>query len=457
MDATYRAFLESKAPRSAETGVDDVTISDRLFPFQADATRFALRRGRAGLFLSTGLGKTICELEWCTHALKAANGKALLLTPLAVAWQIEAEAKRFGYDARVIRDQSDARDGINICNYDRLDKLDPDEFSVVALDESSAIKAAYGKTTALLTEAFASHRFKLSATATPAPNDHMELGTQAEFLSIMSYQEMLSRWFINDTSTASQSWRLKGHAVSDFWDWVASWARVAALPSDLGYSDDGFILPRMHVHRHKVGGVNVKAREGELFAISSSATGIYDVKRQTAGARADAAAALVNADREAWVVWCDTDKEADELLARIPDAVEVRGSHSIEKKEERIRAFVSGEARVIISKPSMLGWGLNFQHCANMVFVGRTFSFEAYFQAVRRCWRFGQKREVNVHLVIAEGEDAIGRVLARKEADHAAMRAAMSAAMRRAMGRAANVKTAYVPTHSGRLPTWLAK
>jgi len=454
MSNEYAAFLSGKKPRPQATGVEPPTLNPSLFNFQSSSVDFCLRQGRAGLYLDTGLGKTFCQLEWADKARVHVGGKALILTPLAVARQMEREALARGYDARVIRDQSEARDGINICNYDRLDKIEPDAFGAVSLDEASILKNLTAATTRSLIGAFASHRFKLAATATPAPNDHMELGQQAEFLSIMSGKEMLSRFFINDASTASQQWRLKKHAERDFWEWMASWARMAQTPEDLGFNGARFVLPALKIIRHRAQYGDIRPMEGSLFAMETSATAIHDVKRQTATNRADKAAELV-ATSGAWVVWCDTDYEADALADRIPDAVEVRGSMPIERKEENLAAFADGSVRVIITKPSVAGMGLNWQHCARMVFVGRSFSYEAWYQAVRRCWRFGQKQAVEAHIIVAEGEDQIGRVIDRKAADHERMKRAMADAMQRATSRATRRLIDYEPRHKGRLPTWL--
>lgn len=450
----YMEFLAAKAPRAIACGIEVKDMPDHLFDFQAACTRFALRQGRSGLFLDTGLGKTRCELEFAKHAAATTNGRALILTPLAVARQIEREAVSLGYDAAVIREQGDVKTAISICNYDRMDKLDADEFGAVILDESGILKNFTGKTSRALINTFEHHRFRLAATATPAPNDHMELGQHAEFLGVMQSNEMLSRFFINDTSTASQQWRLKGHAVMEFWDWMASWSRAAESPEDLGFDGSRYKLPPFQVIRHRVEG-NVKATDG-LFAHDVSATKIHALKRQTTEARAQRVAELVSADRVPWVVWCDTDYESDALAKAIgDDAVEVRGSHSPELKEERLLAFSTGQARVIITKPSVAGMGLNWQHCARMAFVGRSFSYEAWYQAVRRCWRFGQTATLQVHLMVAEGEDQIGRVIDRKADDHSKMKSAMRDAMRRAVGASSAVKVAYDPKHMGRLPSWL--
>lgn len=451
----YAAFLASKRPAVMASGLDHVPdLHPALMPHQRDCVAFGLRQGRWGLFLDTGLGKTICELEWCKHAAAATNGRALILAPLAVAAQHKREADKWGYESvRVIRDMSEAGDGINICNYDRLDLMDPDAFGAVALDESSILKSFTGKTTRALIGAFGSHRFRLAATATPAPNDHMEIGQHAEFLGIMPSNEMLMRWFIAD-QTQMGRYRLKGHAYHSFWDWMASWSRMAETPADLGHDASAYVLPPMNVIRHKAAG-DIRPPAGALFASDVSATTMHDVKRQTAEARAEACAALVPSDG-ACVLWCDTDYEADALRAAIPDAIEVRGSHSAERKEAALAAFADGTARVVITKPSVAGFGMNWQHCATMIFAGRSFSYEAWYQAVRRCWRFGQTKPVTCHLIVAEGEDQIGRVIDRKGADHTRMKRAMAEAMRRAIAADAGVRVPYNPTHRTELPTWLS-
>jgi hypothetical protein len=451
----YANFLAGKAIVSKQRGLQRAPqLASHLFPFQRHCVDFALQAGASGCFLDTGLGKTEVQLEWCQKAIEATNDRALILVPLAVAGQTRRRAERWGYEARVIRQQSDAGPGINICNYDRLEKLDPFAFGVISLDEASILKSFTGKTTRALTEAFRGHRFKLVATATPAPNDHMELGNYGEFLEVMAAVEMLSRFFINDTSTASQQWRLKGHALVAFWDWMASWARMAEKPSDLGDNDDGFILPPFSVHRHKARDSRIDRELADMFgAPIMSATTLHDVKRQTSEARAEMTAKLV--DKEPWLIWCDTDYEADILKRAIPSAMEIRGSQSTEEKEEKLEAFALGQAKHLIAKPSMCGFGLDWSHCANMAFVGRSYSYETYYQAVRRCWRFGQKRHVNVHLIVAEGEDTIGLVIDRKSNDHISMKKAMRAAMLRAVGQSAARKIAYDPTHKARLVEWL--
>lgn len=454
----YRAFLAQKAVRASMRGLNIVPpLAPHLFPFQKHSVDFALRAGCAGVFLDTGLGKTEIQLEWCKHAAETTNGMALILTPLAVAQQTKRRGDRWGYETRVIREQSESGPGINICNYDRLDKLEPAKFGAVSLDEASILKSFTGKTTRALIAAFKGARFKLCATATPAPNDHMELGNYAEFLEVMSTREMLSRFFINDTSTASQQWRLKGHALNSFWDWIASWSRMAERPSDLGDSDDGFVLSPFEIRRHRAANSALTRDLADMFgAPVLSATTLHDVKRQTSAARADAVASLVGSEPdEPWIVWVDTDYEADAVRRALPSATEIRGSMSIDEKERRLDAFVGGGAKYLIAKPSMCGFGLDWSHCARMAFVGRSYSYETWYQAVRRCWRFGQKRKVVVHLIVAEGESEIGRVIDRKAGDHVEMKRAMVSAMRRSRASASIVKLPYIPLSTTELPKWL--
>jgi len=435
-------------------------LSGHLFDFQRQCVAFALQAGPNGQFLDTGLGKTMVQLEYLEHARQEVGGRALLMTPLAVAKQIEREAEKFGYPARVIRDQSESRDGINILNYDRLHLIEPQSFGAVALDEASILKSFTGKQSRALIQAFDGLRFKMVATATPAPNDHMEIGPYAEFCEVMNSNEMLSRFFINDTQEASQKWRLKRHGVDAFWDWMASWCRLAQLPSDLGGDDTGFVLPPLNVVRHKAA-ENAPTVTGGLFGDEVvSATNLHQIKRATANKRADIAVELATASRTTpWVIWCDTDYEADAILESFDGmvgVVEVRGSMTPERKESALESFALGDSWCMVTKPAVAGYGLNWQHCANTVFVGRSFSYEAWYQAVRRFWRFGQKNTVNVHLVVAEGEDSIARVIDRKADDHDSMKAAMRAAMKRNAGRSSARKVEYQPNFKGSIPSWLS-
>lgn len=455
-DAGYRAFLDSKKVAAVMRGLDVVpSLASHLHPFQRHCVEFGIRAGSWGLFLDTGLGKTACELEWGRVAAEESNGKTLILTPLAVARQIEKEGLRWGYSIRVIRNQDEAREGLNVCNYDRMELLDPSAFGAVVLDESSIIKNFSGKTTMALIQAFSQHRWRMAASATPAPNDHTELGNHSEFLGVMPMNGMLVRWFLNDTANTG-TWRLKGHARESFWSWMASWCRMAEHPRDLGDSVDGYDLPPLRVIRHDADSSDVKGDEGTLFQNPDiSATGIYRVKRQTAEARARMAAEIVS-NSDPWLVWVDTDGEQDALEAMFGDrCLSVRGSLTIAEKERRIESWMNGDRPIMVSKTSIMGFGLNCQFCWQQVFVGRTFSYESWYQAIRRSWRFGQTRPVEIHLVVAEGEDSIGRVIDRKSDEHIDMKREMAQAMRSAIGVTSTVRASYNPTCKGRLPKWL--
>lgn len=424
---TYSDFLAGKVATASTVGHEPDEMSDVLFPFQRDIVTWALRRGRAAIFAQTGLGKTLMQLEWARHI----PGRVLIFAPLAVGPQTSREARKLGLDVPYVRE--DDGSPIVITNYERLDHFDPSLFAGVVLDESSILKSLDGKTRKALSAAFEQTRFKLCCTATPAPNDHAELGQHAEFLGVMRGKEMLSRWFINDTATASKDWRLKRHAENDFWRWVASWAVACRMPSDVGpYDDHDFELPALSYELHTTADAARATERGVLFegAQELSATAMWKDKRDTAEARCGLVADLVNDSTESWVVWCETNTESDLLASLIGDAVVVRGDQSIETKEANLDAFSSGEARVIITKPSIAGFGLNWQHAHNVAFTSLSYSFERLFQAVRRVWRFGQTKPCLVHIVTAASEAGIVAALERKQAAHERMNEQMVAATR---------------------------
>lgn len=428
----YRKFIASKGISAEKAGFVPTDLPSRLFTHQKSAVEFALDKGKAALFLDTGLGKSGCEAVFADQCIRETGKPSLILTPLAVAKQMKRECEAFGVEARVIREADDQWSGVNIANYERLGKLDLSSFGAVVLDESSILKSFAGATKRALVEAFRETPYRLAATATPAPNDHMELGTHAEFLGIMGSMEMLCRWFINDTSTASQDWRLKGHAVKYFWSWVASWARAASLPSDLGGDDTGFILPPVINRLHTVGVDLIEgADDGMLFRIpDNSATSIHKEKQRTLAERVAQAADIANGTTDSVIVWCERDDESEALRKAIPDAIEVKGSMDADKKEAALEAFTLGERRVIVTKPKLAGFGLNWQHARTQVFASLSHSYEQYYQAIRRSWRFGQTGQVVCHVVIAETEHGIWRNIQRKAADHDRMKRAMSEAMR---------------------------
>ena len=456
----YEDLLARKTVSFEARGLADIPpLSSAMFPHQQSVTEFALRQGCAAMFLDTGLGKTLCALDWGRVVVERTNKPALMLAPLAVSAQHLREAQRFGIDAKAIRDPSEMTEQrIYITNYERLHLFDPGRFGAIILDESSIIKSFTGATTRQLMEAFCSMPYRLACTATPAPNDHMELGQHAQFLGVMPSNEMLSRWFIAD-QTEMGRYRLKRPAIKPFWDWVASWARCVGKPSDLGFSDDGFALPQLRLSRHVVHGDltdNSDAEQRMLFRIpETSATSIHREKRGSVLARAAKVADLVAAEPdEPWIIWCDTDYEADALNAAIPHAIEVRGSMKPEMKEERLIAFSTGQAKILITKPSIAGFGLNWQHCARVAFIGLSFSYESFYQAVRRCWRFGQQRPVDVHVCMAETEMTIWQAVTRKQDDHNAMKTEMQAAMKRISG-VSKILNDYEPVQRVTLPDWI--
>ena len=451
----YRTFIASKGVSHVSLGFAPKALPDRMFTHQRAAVEFALEKGRAALFLDTGLGKSGCEAVFASECLRETGKPSLILTPLAVARQMQRECEAFGVEARVVRDADEQWSGVNIANYERLAKLDLSRFGAVVLDESSILKSFAGATKRALVEAFAETPYRLAATATPAPNDHIELGTHSEFLGIMGSMEMLCRWFINDTSTASQDWQLKGHATADFWSWVASWARAASLPSDLGGDDTGFILPPV-VHRLHTVGVDLTecADDGMLFRIpDNSATSIHKEKQRTLSERVEQASEIANSTTDAVIVWCERDDESEALTKAIPDAIEVKGSMDADKKERALEAFTLGERRVIVTKPKLAGFGLNWQHARTQIFASLSHSYEQYYQAIRRSWRYGQTGQVTCHVVIAETEHGIWRNIQRKAADHDRMKRAMSEAMRGA--QAESHRRAYTKAPEVSLPDFL--
>lgn len=413
----YAEFLDSKQITTTAAGLDvsRESIKDQLFDFQKDLVHWALRKGRAAIFADCGLGKTPMQLEWARHV----GGNVLILAPLAVSRQTVQEGHKFGIPVILCRAQADVRPGVNIANYEMLHHFNPTAFRGVVLDESSILKAYDGKTRTAIIEAFKQTPFRLACTATPAPNDFMELGNHAEFLGVMTRMEMLAMFFVHDGGDTAK-WRLKGHAQNRFWEWVASWAAVLQKPSDLGYEDKGFKLPPLEVVEHMVAS---EATEGHLFAMEALALPDRQrARRESIESRvAECARIVAMHPDEPWLIWCDLNRESGLLAKVIPGAVEVRGSDSPEHKERALLGFANGSIRCLVTKPSIAGWGMNFQTCAKMAFVGLSDSFEQYYQAVRRCWRFGQERPVTAHIIIAETEGAVKLNIERKERDAARM------------------------------------
>jgi len=429
-NTTYDSFIDQKTKQAASVGFEPYPIKSKLFDWQKSVVRWAIRQGRAALFEDCGLGKTAQQLEWARQVAKHTNAPVLILTPLAVAHQTVCEAHKFHIVAKVAdsQDQVTAGPGVWISNYDKLEHFDPSVFSGVVLDESSILKNFTGKTRTMLTEAFSNTPYRLCCTATPSPNDYTEFGQHAAFLGVCSPAQMLATFFINDTFNTGD-WRLKGHADGEFWKWLASWAACISKPSDIGFSDEGYILPELNMITELVD-VDERDHSGEeLFRHATlSATTMHAEMRLTSEARAIRVAEIVNNSKETWIVWCHTNDEADKLCELIPDAVEVRGSETSKQKENKIDLFTEGKARVIISKPSICGLGLNWQHCWNVAFVGLSYSFESFYQALRRSYRFGQTKQVNAHVVQATTEGAIMVSINRKIKQHKTMQEKMKLA-----------------------------
>lgn len=454
----YIEFVESKLRRVPSAGLtEQPELHASLFDFQRDIVAWALRRGRAAIFASTGLGKTRMQLEWAKHV----PGPVLILAPLAVAAQTANEAATIAARVKHCKEQCDFDpDQITITNYDRLHKFDASLFNAIVLDESSIIKHHDAKTLTRLMESFESTPYRLCCTATPSPNDYTELGTHAEFLGVCTRAEMLAEFFVHDGGE-TQSWRLKGHARSAFWKWVAEWAALVRSPADLGYDGSSFKLPDLAVNHHVVASdVTTERAAGLLFPLEAKTLSERrNARKASVGERVRMCADMVNGNNEPWVVWCDLNAESEALTKSINGAVEVRGSDDIDTKEARLAAFANGTARVLVSKPSICGFGLNWQHARNMAFVGVTDSWEAYHQAVRREWRFGQKRPVLVHIFTSDLEGKVVANLERKEAAAAQMADELSRetfeAVKSAIHGATRTTTEYTANTQMTLPDWL--
>ena len=444
MRADYQDFVKSKqfddVASGFEVSLHSVPIPGaplKLKDFQSSIVKWALRRGRAAIFANTGMGKTGMQSTWAHHVAQRTQLPVLIVAPLCVAKQTVTESAKFGVGVKYLRSQSGIRhfghadhpSGIYVTNYEMLDEFDPAEFGGVVLDESSILKDRDGKTRNKIIGDWSLCPYRLSCTATPSPNDHMELGNQAEFLGVMGMDEMLAMFFTHDGGDTAK-WRLKGHGKRKFWEWMSTWAVTIRRPSDLGFSDAGYDLPPLHMIEHSVEG---HFGDGLFSDIAQTLNDRRAAKKQTLHLRVAQVADLVNASREPWIVWCHTNDESAALSASIPDAVEVKGADSIDHKESTIEKFLAGDVRVLVTKPSIAGMGLNLQHCAHMAFVGLDDSFEQMYQAVRRCWRFGQEREVECHLVTTEALGAIKQNVERKEAQMEDMQASMVEHMRTLM------------------------
>lgn len=457
---SYHEFLSAKRALDPHTGLQGgIRINDRMMPHQADIARWALRRGRAAVFAGTGLGKTFVELVWAQNVAAHTGKPVLIFAPLAVSEQHITEGEKFGIEAALVASQRDCVIGVNVTNYQKIEHFNLSEFGGVVLDESSILKSTDGKYRTRLIAECARIPFRLAATATPAPNDFMELGNHAEFMGVCSYTDMLARFFVHDGGD-TQQWRLKGWAEDRFWQWMASWSVMLRKPSDLGYPDDGYDLPPLIYHNHTAEveyGPSIET--GTLFPMEArTLQERLSARRDSVEDRVALAAQITPSDRPfAW--WCNLNSEADALAKAIPGAVNLSGSDKDDEKRRKLLDFKAGRIRVLITKPLIAGFGMNFQHCADTGFVGLNDSFEQVYQAVRRFWRFGQTKPVNCHFISAETEGAVIANIRRKEADadHMAERmvshmADISSAEVRGMARDV---ADYTPTAAIKIPSWI--
>lgn len=449
----YQNFISGKISQSINTESIKLTTDDlnpKLYRFQKDIVRWALAKGRAAIFADCGLGKTPMQLEWSNQVCKHTGGDVLIVAPLAVSSQTVAEGIKFGVHVTICESPEDIKPGINITNYEKLGKFAECRFNGVVLDESSILKSFTGKVRNQIIDLFSSTPFRLACTATPAPNDFMELGNHAEFLGVMSYTEMLAMFFVHDGGETSK-WRLKGHAEDVFWQWMGSWAVVMNSPSDLGYEVEGYDLPELRVHEIIADGM-------ESVTEPMTLTERRKARKDTLEQRCAAAAELVNGSDEQWLVWCDLNAESAALTSMIDCAVEVTGSDKPKDKSNRMLGFTIGISKCLVTKPSIAGFGMNWQQCSKMIFVGLSDSYEQYYQAVRRCWRFGQKKPVDVYIVISSREGCVKENIERKQRDCEKMRRAMveqsKEITRKELQSTCRIATPYEPETVMDYPAW---
>jgi superfamily II DNA or RNA helicase len=427
----YNEFLKTKIKTIPDTGfaLELSALNKLLFEWQKIIVKWAILKGRCALFLDTGLGKTFCQLEWAWQVYQKIKENILIFAPLAVSYQTQREGKKYGIEVHISRGMDDIKPCINIANYEIMDKFDLSSFGGIVLDESSIIKHFGTKTSSELIKKCKNVKYKLCCTATPAPNDYMELGMHSEFLGVMKRSEMLATFFINDASDTGK-WRLKGHAKEKFWEWIASWACVVKTPGDLGFSDEGYILPELKIIQHIVKPDSAKiTKDGKEalfeFEYAKTLNERRQAKKDSLQERIQTAAKIANSSKEQVLLWCDLNSESAALNKVIDDAIEVKGSDTTEHKTKTIIDFVNEKIKAIISKSSIYGFGINLQICHRIIFVSMNDSFERYYQTIRRCYRFGQKKPVEVHIITSEREGAIKENIERKQRDAEKMTAEM--------------------------------
>lgn len=413
----YKQFLESKKFTFDPVGFDPIFMPDMLFEWQKDVVTVAIKRGRFCLFTDTGTGKSFMQSVYAENVHRHTNKPVLILAPLAVTEQTKEEAAKLGINIKVCRAQNDAINGINITNYDMIDKFNPSYFAGIVLDESSILKHFTSKTRNQIIEFFEKTQYKLACSATPSPNDYMELGNHSEFMGVMTRTEMLATFFYHDGGETSK-WILKGHARNDFWAWISEWAIAIRKPSEIGYSDDGYNLPPLNIEEIIVKSESGIDEYGQQMLVPSLASTLSErrtARRDSLEDRCQTAAELMhNAPDDQWLFWCDLNAES-EMLTKLTGGCEVKGSDDREYKSKTLLGFSHGEVKTLVSKPSIAGFGMNWQSCHNMVFVGLSDSYESMYQAIRRCYRFGQKNPVNVYIITSESEGAVRENIARKE------------------------------------------
>ena len=416
----YKDFLENKrfVLESSGFDIDKSELNPMLYDFQKDIVRWALKKGKACIFADCGLGKTPMQLSWAYQVHKHTGRKILILTPLAVADQTKREAEKFGYIAKVVESQDDCIDGINITNYEKLDRFVAKEFVGVVLDESSILKSYSGKVRTAIIQNFHEVPYKLACTATPAPNDYMEIGNHSEFCGVMTRAEMLSMFFVHDGGETSK-WRLKGHAEDVFWQWLSTFSVFVDNPNNIGYNIDGYNLPSLNIKEIIV---DAETPISETLTLSER----RQARKDSLDLRCKNAAELVNSSNEQWLVWCDLNDESNKLHELINDSVEVQGSDKESYKSSSMLNFSIGNIKCLVTKPQIAGFGMNWQNCHNMIFTGLSDSYEQYYQALRRCWRFGQEKPVNVYIIISSKEGCVKENIERKQTDFEKMQKEMT-------------------------------
>lgn len=448
----YEDFLKSKrfVLESSGFDIDKSELNPMLYEFQKDIVRWALKKGKACIFADCGLGKTPMQLSWAHQVCTHAGGMVLILAPLAVADQTKREAEKFGYTAKVVESQSECINGINITNYEKMDRFVANEFVGVVLDESSILKSYSGKVRTAIIQNFHSVPYKLACTATPAPNDYMEIGNHSEFCGVMTRSEMLSMFFVHDGGQTSK-WRLKGHATDVFWQWLATFSVFVDNPANIGYQVSGYDLPKLNINEIIVDG-------NEPIKESLTLTERREARKESLELRCKKAAELVNSSNEQWLVWCDLNDESARLSELISESVEVKGSDKSEYKSNSMLAFSDGTVKCLITKPKIAGFGMNWQNCHNMIFTGLSDSYEQYYQAVRRCWRFGQEKPVNVYIIISAKEGCVKENIERKQCDFQKMQSEMTELTKeitkKELKSTCRISTPYEPTKEMKLPDW---